>query len=67
MILEWLQNYKNVYKERKFIFQFNQNKKNFIFKNREYASKLQIICGDVIKVELPYFDVCVANIPYQVI
>jgi len=27
---------------------------------------LQIYCGDVIKMELPYFDVCVANIPYQI-
>jgi 16S rRNA A1518/A1519 N6-dimethyltransferase RsmA/KsgA/DIM1 with predicted DNA glycosylase/AP lyase activity len=22
--------------------------------------------GDVLKVELPFFDVCVANIPYQI-
>lgn len=28
--------------------------------------KLQIISGDVLKVTLPYFDVCVANIPYYV-
>jgi len=28
--------------------------------------KLQIIYGDVIKVDLPYFDICVANIPYQI-
>eukprot|EP01116_Phalansterium_solitarium_P021992 TRINITY_DN7089_c0_g1_i1.p1 TRINITY_DN7089_c0_g1~~TRINITY_DN7089_c0_g1_i1.p1 ORF type:complete len:303 (-),score=105.40 TRINITY_DN7089_c0_g1_i1:184-1092(-) len=27
---------------------------------------LQILVGDVLKVELPYFDVCVANIPYQI-
>ena len=26
----------------------------------------QIILGDVLKVNLPYFNVCVANIPYQV-
>ena len=26
----------------------------------------QIIQGDVMKVDLPYFDICVANIPYQV-
>jgi len=33
----------------------------------EYQQKLQIICGDVIKAEsLPYFDICVANIPYQI-
>lgn len=32
----------------------------------EYASKLQIIHSDVMKVDLPYFDVCVANIPYQI-
>ena len=27
---------------------------------------VQIIQGDVLKTELPYFDVCVANIPYQI-
>lgn len=27
---------------------------------------MQIIQGDVLKVELPYFDICVANIPYQI-
>ena len=29
-------------------------------------SKLQIIMGDAIKIDLPFFDVCVANLPYQV-
>jgi 18S rRNA (adenine1779-N6/adenine1780-N6)-dimethyltransferase len=29
-------------------------------------SKLQIISGDVLKSNLPYFDVCVANLPYQI-
>merc|ERR1711894_191242 len=30
-------------------------------------SKLQIIVGDVIKTDhLPFFDVCVANVPYQI-
>jgi 16S rRNA A1518/A1519 N6-dimethyltransferase RsmA/KsgA/DIM1 with predicted DNA glycosylase/AP lyase activity len=27
---------------------------------------LQIIYGDVIKIDLPYFDLCVANIPYMI-
>jgi len=31
-----------------------------------HHSKLQILCGDVIKIDLPYFDLCVANIPYQI-
>ena len=31
-----------------------------------YQSKLEIIQGDFMKVELPYFDVCVANVPYQI-
>ncbi|GAM20171.1 hypothetical protein SAMD00019534_033460, partial [Acytostelium subglobosum LB1] len=31
-----------------------------------YAAHLQIILGDFMKVELPYFDVCVANVPYQI-
>lgn len=30
-------------------------------------SKLQIMVGDVIKMDhLPFFDVCVANLPYQI-
>lgn len=29
-------------------------------------SKLEIIVGDVLKNDLPFFDVCVANMPYQV-
>lgn len=32
----------------------------------EYENRLQIIHGDALKCELPYFDVCVANIPYQI-
>jgi 18S rRNA (adenine1779-N6/adenine1780-N6)-dimethyltransferase len=32
----------------------------------EFKTRLQIIHGDVMKVDLPYFDVCVANIPYQI-
>jgi 18S rRNA (adenine1779-N6/adenine1780-N6)-dimethyltransferase len=31
-----------------------------------YQNQLQIIHADVMKVELPYFDVCVANIPYNI-
>lgn len=31
-----------------------------------YQHQLQIIHGDVMKVALPYFDICVANIPYQI-
>ncbi|EGC29171.1 hypothetical protein DICPUDRAFT_84787 [Dictyostelium purpureum] len=31
-----------------------------------YAQHLQIILGDFLKVDLPYFDVCVANVPYQI-
>lgn len=31
-----------------------------------YQSNLQIMIGDVLKTELPFFDVCVANIPYQI-
>ncbi|XP_011499710.1 PREDICTED: probable dimethyladenosine transferase [Ceratosolen solmsi marchali] len=29
-------------------------------------SKLQILVGDVLKINLPFFDLCVANIPYQI-
>ena len=36
------------------------------FKYSEYAHKFVLIPGDVLSVELPFFDVCVANIPYQI-
>lgn len=29
-------------------------------------SKLQILVGDVLKTNLPFFDLCVANLPYQI-
>lgn len=32
----------------------------------ELKRKLQVIVGDVIKAQLPYFDVCVSNTPYQI-
>ncbi|EEZ97508.1 probable dimethyladenosine transferase [Tribolium castaneum] len=34
--------------------------------NSPFKSKLQILIGDVLKTELPFFSVCVANIPYQI-
>ncbi|KAM3939149.1 dimethyladenosine transferase [Leptodactylus fuscus] len=30
------------------------------------ASKLQVLVGDVLKTDLPFFDLCVANLPYQI-
>ncbi|KAL5058672.1 hypothetical protein RYX36_030276 [Vicia faba] len=30
------------------------------------SSRLTVIQGDVLKTELPYFDICVGNIPYQI-
>lgn len=30
------------------------------------AAKLQMMVGDVLKTDLPFFDVCVANLPYQI-
>ncbi|CAB0036448.1 unnamed protein product [Trichogramma brassicae] len=29
-------------------------------------TKLQILIGDVIKSKLPFFDLCIANVPYQI-
>uniref|UniRef100_A0A672HN55 rRNA adenine N(6)-methyltransferase n=1 Tax=Salarias fasciatus TaxID=181472 RepID=A0A672HN55_SALFA len=29
-------------------------------------TKLQVLIGDVLKTDLPFFDVCVANLPYQI-
>ena len=30
------------------------------------ALGVQVVQGDIMKADLPYFDVCVANIPYQI-
>lgn len=30
------------------------------------ANKLHLLVGDVLKTDLPYFDCCVANLPYQI-
>lgn len=35
-------------------------------RRREWERSLQIIHGDVLKVPLPFFDVLVANVPYNV-
>ncbi|XP_072962013.1 ribosomal RNA small subunit methyltransferase-like [Typha angustifolia] len=36
------------------------------FQSLDISGRLKVIQGDVLKCELPYFDVCVANIPYQI-
>ena len=33
---------------------------------RPLQSKLHMLIGDVLKTELPFFNVCVANLPYQI-
>lgn len=37
-----------------------------VLPHRPFASKLQVLVGDVLKTELPYFDICVANLPFKV-
>ncbi|KAI3431115.1 rRNA adenine N(6)-methyltransferase [Psidium guajava] len=36
------------------------------FQGTPYSHRLKVIQGDVLKTDLPYFDICVANIPYQI-
>lgn len=37
------------------------------FQGTPLAKKLELILGDVIKIpELPYFDICISNTPYQI-
>jgi 16S rRNA A1518/A1519 N6-dimethyltransferase RsmA/KsgA/DIM1 with predicted DNA glycosylase/AP lyase activity len=36
------------------------------FQSTPYQKRLEVILGDVMKTELPYFDVCISNTPYQV-
>lgn len=35
-------------------------------RRRPVQHKLSVLVGDVLAADLPYFDVCVANMPYQV-
>ncbi|XP_010506778.1 PREDICTED: ribosomal RNA small subunit methyltransferase-like [Camelina sativa] len=36
------------------------------FQGTPFSNRLKVIQGDVLKTELPRFDICVANIPYQI-
>ncbi|KAL7003156.1 Ribosomal RNA small subunit methyltransferase [Sarracenia purpurea var. burkii] len=36
------------------------------FQGTPSFNRLKVIQGDVLKCDLPYFDICVANIPYQI-
>ncbi|KAI3679014.1 hypothetical protein L6452_38320 [Arctium lappa] len=36
------------------------------FQGTPFSNRLKVIQGDVLKCDLPYFDICVANIPYQI-
>ncbi|CAA3011654.1 ribosomal RNA small subunit methyltransferase [Olea europaea subsp. europaea] len=36
------------------------------FQGTPSSTRLKVIQGDVLKCDLPYFDICVANIPYQI-
>eukprot|EP00466_Bigelowiella_natans_P009147 jgi/Bigna1/37833/e_gw1.22.61.1 len=36
------------------------------FQGTDLIHKLQILHGDAIKLKFPFFDVCVANVPYQI-
>lgn len=60
-----LLNFKNEFKERKYSFIFLLNL-FFCKLIRPFKSKLEIVIGDILKSELPFFDLCVANLPYQV-
>lgn len=36
------------------------------FQGKPEQKKLSVLLGDVMKADLPYFDVCISNTPYQV-
>jgi 18S rRNA (adenine1779-N6/adenine1780-N6)-dimethyltransferase len=36
------------------------------FQGQPEQRRLEVLLGDVIKTELPIFDVCISNTPYQV-
>ncbi|KAL6339768.1 hypothetical protein AAG906_034854 [Vitis piasezkii] len=36
------------------------------FQGTPLSNRLKVIQGDVLRCDLPYFDICVANIPYQI-
>ncbi|KAF5197841.1 Ribosomal rna small subunit methyltransferase, partial [Thalictrum thalictroides] len=36
------------------------------FQGTPFNNRLKVIQGDILKCDLPYFDICVANIPYQI-
>lgn len=36
------------------------------FQNNPHRNRLKVLPGDVLKIDLPFFDICVANLPYQI-
>jgi 16S rRNA A1518/A1519 N6-dimethyltransferase RsmA/KsgA/DIM1 with predicted DNA glycosylase/AP lyase activity len=60
-----LLNFKNAFKERKY-FLLKLFDISFFLLIRPFKSKLDIVIGDILKSELPFFDLCVANLPYQI-
>lgn len=36
------------------------------FQSSPLQSKLQVVVGDILKTDLPFFDICVANLPYKI-
>ena len=37
-----------------------------VFLIRPEQRKLEVIIGDFVKVDIPYFEVCISNTPYQI-
>jgi len=35
-------------------------------RNSPYFSKFEVLCADALRTELPFFDICVSNTPYQI-
>ena len=55
-----------MYRESTSIPFFNHPLQTYITHRRPEQRKLEIIIGDFVKADLPYFDVCISNTPYQI-
>ena len=65
LIHDLLPNFRNVFKYRKYFLYLLVNLILYLL-IRSFKSKLDIVIGNILKSELPFFDLCIANLPYQV-
>ena len=65
-IREWPLSSRSEFRESAYTFNPSCFTKSLTGQERPEQRKLEIMIGDFVKADLPYFDVCISNTPYQI-